>query len=62
MSDWTRRADVLVAGADPDVEDFAWLAGQGGYGIKTAPALARAIAAAVIDGVTDRTLSPARFR
>lgn len=29
-----------VAGFDAEVSDFFWLAGQGGYGIQTAPALA----------------------
>lgn len=36
-----------VAGFDPRAEGFFWLAGQGGYGIQTAPALARAAAALV---------------
>lgn len=31
-----------VVGRDPDVEGLVWLAGQGGYGIQLAPALARA--------------------
>jgi D-arginine dehydrogenase len=31
-----------VAGFDPDVEGFFWLAGQGGYGLQTAPAMAQA--------------------
>jgi D-arginine dehydrogenase len=30
-----------VSGPDPDDPTFVWLAGQGGYGIKIAPALAR---------------------
>lgn len=34
-----------VAGYEPNVSDFFWLAGQGGYGIQSAPALARAAAA-----------------
>ena len=38
-----------VAGFDPRAEGFFWLAGQGGYGIMTAPALA-AIAAHLITG------------
>lgn len=38
---------IPVAGYDDQVEGFFWLAGQGGYGIQTAPALAR-VAAAVI--------------
>lgn len=40
---------VPVAGFDPDVDGFYWLVGQGGAGIKTAPALA-ALAAADISG------------
>jgi D-arginine dehydrogenase len=31
---------VFVAGFDPRCEGFCWLAGQGGYGIQSAPALA----------------------
>ena len=38
-----------VAGFDPRAEGLFWLAGQGGYGIQTAPALART-AAAVLRG------------
>lgn len=38
---------VPVAGYDPAVPDFFWLAGQGGYGIQSAPALARTAAALV---------------
>ncbi|QPC94704.1 FAD-binding oxidoreductase [Mesorhizobium sp. INR15] len=34
-----------VVGFDPRVEGFFWLAGQGGYGIQTAPALAKVVAA-----------------
>ncbi len=34
-----------VVGFDPDCSGFFWLAGQGGYGIQTAPALARAVSA-----------------
>jgi len=36
-----------VAGPDPTDPTFVWLAGQGGYGIKIAPALARHVANAV---------------
>jgi D-arginine dehydrogenase len=32
---------VFVAGFDPRSEGFFWLAGQGGYGIQSAPALAQ---------------------
>jgi D-arginine dehydrogenase len=38
---------VPVAGFDPRADGFFWLAGQGGYGVQTAPALSR-IAAALI--------------
>ena len=37
-----------VAGFDSRAEGFFWLAGQGGYGIQMAPALARAAAALVL--------------
>ena len=30
-----------VVGHDPECEGFFWLAGQGGYGVQTAPALSR---------------------
>ncbi|HLZ98347.1 MAG TPA: FAD-binding oxidoreductase [Steroidobacteraceae bacterium] len=62
---------VPVIGYDPDVEGMFWCAGQGGYGIQTAPAMAR-IAAALIErrhlpadveaeGLTAQDLSPHRF-
>jgi D-arginine dehydrogenase len=40
---------VPVAGFAPDAPGFFWLAGQGGYGLQTAPAMA-AIAQALIVG------------
>jgi D-arginine dehydrogenase len=56
-----------VAGFDPGEDGFFWLAGQGGYGIQTAPALSR-LAADLITGrapalppATVAALSPARF-
>lgn len=59
-----------VVGFDPSVDGFFWLAGQGGYGIQTAPALSRCAAALVGGagvprdlatlGVTETALSPAR--
>jgi D-arginine dehydrogenase len=57
-----------VIGFDAVVPGFFWLAGQGGYGIQTAPAAAR-LAAALLRGETpnefDATLiaelSPQRF-
>ena len=61
-----------VIGFDPLAEGFFWLAGQGGYGVQTAPAAGEAAAALALGedlpgSVTDRglrapTLSPARFR
>jgi D-arginine dehydrogenase len=44
-----------VVGPDPDVDGLFWLAGQGGYGIQTAPAMAEATAGLVLAG----DLSPA---
>jgi D-arginine dehydrogenase len=61
----------LVAGYDPKIEGFFWLAGQGGYGIQTAAAagrlatelaLGKGLPAEVADlGVSEAALSPARF-
>ena len=61
-----------VCGFDPRQAAFFWLAGQGGYGIKTSPALS-ALAAALIlkraipaglrdEGVDPAALAPARLR
>jgi len=59
-----------VAGYDTQAEGFFWLAGQGGYGIQMAPALARTAAALLMrqalpadvaaQGVREADLSPAR--
>jgi D-arginine dehydrogenase len=56
-----------VAGFDPLAEGFFWLAGQGGYGIQTAPALNRLAARAVLGKEPERpalleALDPARLR
>lgn len=61
-----------VAGWDPQAPGLFWLAGQGGYGIQTAPALARTAAALLQEqplpgdlvdaGVDPRALSPERLR
>ena len=61
----------LVAGYDPKVEGFFWLAGQGGYGIQTAAAAGRLAAELALGkglpadiaelGVNEAALSPARF-
>ncbi|HVJ54575.1 MAG TPA: FAD-binding oxidoreductase [Aliidongia sp.] len=57
-----------VVGFDPDIEGFFWLAGQGGYGIQTAPALGRAAAALATGGsipadmaVAEAALAPGRL-
>jgi D-arginine dehydrogenase len=59
-----------VAGYDSQAEGFFWLAGQGGYGIQMAPALARTAAALLTgsplpqdirqQGVTTQALSSSR--
>ncbi len=59
-----------VASYDPRAKGFFWLAGQGGYGIQTAPALSRAAAALVrqaplpadieAEGVTEDALATTR--
>jgi len=61
-----------VIGYDEQVEDFFWLAGQGGYGIQTAPGIAGLVAALARHepvpsdladlGVTEGAVSPARLR
>jgi D-arginine dehydrogenase len=61
-----------VIGFDAQVPGFFWRAGQGGYGVQTAPAAARAAAALALggplpadiaaQGVTEDSLSPGRLR
>ena len=61
-----------VAGFSELAEDFFWLAGQGGYGIQSSPALARLAAALVLGqpvpedikaaGLQPEMLHPARLR
>lgn len=59
-----------VYGFDPDASDFFWFAGQGGFGIQTAPAAALIGAALlggvalppVLAGIDAGAYSPARFR
>ncbi len=63
---------VPVVGYDTKADGFFWLAGQGGDGIQTSPALSRLAAALVIrepvpddlagDGVTPESLSPKRLK
>jgi D-arginine dehydrogenase len=59
-----------IAGPDPELPAFFWCAGQGGYGIQTAPALARLLASRircepcpadiVAEGLSFGDLDPAR--
>jgi D-arginine dehydrogenase len=61
-----------VVGWDPDLEGFFWVAGQGGFGIMTSPAISRACEGLIVDGrlpaeleavgVTAEALDPARLR
>ncbi|WP_247896449.1 NAD(P)/FAD-dependent oxidoreductase [Azospirillum argentinense] len=63
---------VMVVGYDESAEGFFWLAGQGGYGIQTAPAMGRTAAALATGrglppevaalGVRTEDLAPARLR
>jgi D-arginine dehydrogenase len=63
---------TLVIGFEPTAEGFFWLAGQGGYGIQTAPAAARLAAGLILDqavprelavlGLDAAALAPARLR
>jgi D-arginine dehydrogenase len=48
-----------VVGRDPAVPGFVWLAGQGGFGIMTAPAMARTAASLILDGGVPADLEPA---
>jgi len=48
------RAPVI--GPDPDRDGFFWLAGQGGFGIMTSPAAARAAASLIVDGSLPRDI------
>lgn len=56
-----------VAGFDPSVEGFFWLAGQGGYGLQTSPIMAQAVESLIAGApwpttaVAPADLSPARF-
>jgi D-arginine dehydrogenase len=57
-----------VVGFDPRTDGFFWLAGQGGYGVQTAPALSRLTAALIAGGVPHvpdhvlAAMAPGRFR
>lgn len=55
----------FVVGRDPMVDGFFWLAGQGGCGIETSPAVGRIAADLIVDGTTDyfdaSLIAPDRF-
>jgi D-arginine dehydrogenase len=55
----------LVVGEDPRLRGFFWLAGQGGVGIETSPAVGQIAADLLVDGSTERidaaSLGPGRF-
>ncbi len=63
--------NVPTAGFAPDGPNFFWLAGQGGYGLQTSPAMALAVEAFLFDlawpeelrshGVLPEHISPDRF-
>jgi len=65
------RDRTPVAGFDPRAEGFFWCAGQGGFGIQTAPALARLAASVALGdtvpddiaaaGVSARDVAPGRL-
>jgi D-arginine dehydrogenase len=48
---------VPVAGYAPDAEGFFWLAGQGGYGLQTAPAMAEIAEALVLGHAWPETIA-----
>jgi D-arginine dehydrogenase len=63
--------NVPVVGMDPEAAGFFWLAGQGGYGIMTSPAMSRVAASLITTnqiprdiaahGVAEDALSPTRL-
>ena len=56
-----------VVGPDPEIPGLVWLAGQGGYGVQTSPALSRLVAdrvlgrAPVLPAAVVAALDPGRF-
>jgi glycine/D-amino acid oxidase-like deaminating enzyme len=62
------RDRTLVLGRDPDVPEFVWCAGQGGYGFQTAPAASALLAdlvagrAPTLDAASVAALRPDRLR
>ena len=63
---------IPAVGYDPELAGFFWLAGQGGYGIETSPAMGHLVASLALRegvpkdlaelGVTEDALSPRRLR
>jgi|TARA_B100002003_G_scaffold250234_1_gene288897 D-arginine dehydrogenase len=61
-----------IVGFDRELPGFFWLAGQGGYGIKTSPALGRIAAELIVNreiprnfrsaGIQEQRLAPERFQ
>jgi D-arginine dehydrogenase len=57
-----------VIGYDPAIPEFFWLAGQGGFGIQTAPAVSKLAASLICsqirapEGITAGKYGPGRFR
>jgi D-arginine dehydrogenase len=51
----------FVVGSDPRDKSFFWLAGQGGYGVQTAPGLAKLSAALLFDAADRRPVQMAPF-
>jgi len=62
------RDRTLVLGRDPEVPEFVWCAGQGGYGFQTSPAASALLAdlvmgrAPALEQATVAALSPTRLR
>jgi D-arginine dehydrogenase len=56
-----------AVGFAPDADGFLWLAGQGGFGLQTSPAMAAIVESLVagtawpVPGVEPTGLDPARF-
>jgi D-arginine dehydrogenase len=50
-----------VVGWDPSPSGFFWLAGQGGFGIMTSPAIADTATALIVDGALPEGIDPERL-
>jgi len=56
------RDRTPVLGFDPQVDGFFWLAGQGGYGIQTAPAMASLAASLLLDNGLEAAVAAEEIR